>query len=478
MAPSTRSSSLKFEQATDGGWRIIEGGNTRRLTTEELNEYAKMFATTRHENETLEMERAELEATMAQKEQQYCEDLQEKERALEAIATSSKEELDLKDNRQGIEAEHPRPTQGILPKAVGPIDLEGLIATKLSPMEDMLSRLTEQVATLVSGGGSVEISERLLGSTGNFSRNKNEHSRSDVEGWGGMRIREANRLYRDNMTPVVVSKAGDSKFAAAKACWDRLCGQFPVSKIHEAKLVAHAFTGQAAAVYQQVAAANPTATAEELWAAMERRLHNPAQVQSQRGKFYEARMKRGESVEEFAERLRELACGLPESIDDCVLQQRLIAGLPDYLKVPAATASTDFDTAVTQLELVMEAMSSSTIRRRHGVAEQVNEVLEGERDGFRFNAASQRGSVSWTGRETVEETRDRSKPAGSRENPVGFDPKKPEEVTPWNWSRRCFKCNQFGHIRVGATQERQWPEATVVAVSGNGKGGLTPVTRR
>jgi hypothetical protein len=42
-----------------------------------------------------------------------------------------------------------------------------------------------------------------------------------MEGWGGMRIGEANRLYKDNMTQVVVSKAGDSKFAAAKACWDR-----------------------------------------------------------------------------------------------------------------------------------------------------------------------------------------------------------------------------------------------------------------
>jgi hypothetical protein len=75
-------------------------------------------------------------------------------------------------------------------------------------------------------------------------------------------------------------------------------------------------------------------------------------------------MKRGESVEEFAERSRELAVGLPESVDDYVLQQRLIAGLPEYLKVPAATASTDFDTAVTQLGQVAEAMTNSASRRR------------------------------------------------------------------------------------------------------------------
>jgi hypothetical protein len=60
---------------------------------------------------------------------------------------------------------------------------------------------------------------------------------------------EANHLDKDSMTSVVMSKAGDSKFAAAKGCWDRSCGQFPVSRTHEAKLVAHAFTEQTSAVY-------------------------------------------------------------------------------------------------------------------------------------------------------------------------------------------------------------------------------------
>jgi hypothetical protein len=122
------------------------------------------------------------------------------------------------------------------------------------------------------------------------------------------------------------------------------------------------------------------------------------------GKVYEARMKREESVEEFAERLRELACGLPESIDDHVLQQRLIAGLPDYLKVPAATASTDFDTAVTQLELVMKAMSIGAKKRRYGGGEQVNEVREVQGGGRGVDANGGEGG-GWT--------RDRSKPRGS-----------------------------------------------------------------
>jgi hypothetical protein len=85
MAPNTRSGSLKFEQTTDGGWRVIEGGTARRLTTEELNEFADNFKEARLENEVLTKEKGELEALMAQKDVQHHEKLQEKERALDAI---------------------------------------------------------------------------------------------------------------------------------------------------------------------------------------------------------------------------------------------------------------------------------------------------------------------------------------------------------------------------------------------------------
>jgi hypothetical protein len=175
-------------------------------------------------------------------------------------------------------------------------NVEEIVTKRLAPMVDTLSRLTQQMAALVAGNNGQEMSEAAASGV----QKAVEETRMTVDGWGGMRIGEANRLYKDNLTAVTVTKAGDSRFAAAKACWDRLCAQFPVSEAHRAKLVIHAFSGQAAAVFQQGAAANPTATAFGLWAAMERRLYNVAQVQNQRGKFYEARMKRGESVEEFA----------------------------------------------------------------------------------------------------------------------------------------------------------------------------------
>jgi hypothetical protein len=87
-----------------------------------------------------------------------------------------------------------------------------------------------------------------------------------------MRIGETNQLFKNKLMAVVIAKVGDIKFAATKECWDRLCGKFQVSKAHQAKLVRHAFTGQAATVCQQVEAANPMETAEKLWSAMERRL--------------------------------------------------------------------------------------------------------------------------------------------------------------------------------------------------------------
>jgi hypothetical protein len=149
------------------------------------------------------------------------------------------------------------------------------------------------MAALVAGKNGEEMSEAAVSG----AQKAAGETRMKVNGWGGMRIGEANCLYKDNLTAVTVTKAGDSRFAAAKACWDRLCAQFPVSETQQEKLVAHAFSVQSVAVLQQLSSANPTATADEFWAAMERRLYNVAQVQNQRGKFYEARMKRGESVE-------------------------------------------------------------------------------------------------------------------------------------------------------------------------------------
>jgi hypothetical protein len=60
-------------------------------------------------------------------------------------------------------------------------------------------------------------------------------------------------------------------------------------------------------------------------------------------------MKKDESVEEFAERLRQLACRLPKTTMDDVLLQRLRDGPPSALKVNTLAVTGEFDTVVSQV---------------------------------------------------------------------------------------------------------------------------------
>jgi Retrotransposon gag protein len=273
-----------------------------------------------------------------------------------------------------------------------------------------------------------------------------------------MRVGEANRLYKDNLSVVVVTKTSEANFESARACWDRLTVQYPVSPTHQPKLVAHAFEGATATVFQQTAAANPDANAQKLWDLMQGRLYNAAQVQSQRARFTSVVMKRDETVEEFAERLRQLACGLPGTTRDEVLLQRLRDGLPSALKVNALAVTGEFDAVVSQMGQIADAMAAVRSRREH-----VN--ANGGADGREFGKLG--GTRRTGGAGEIEWIRDRTRPRGSRENPVGFSPDDPEDVRPWNRARKCYRCQQCGHIRIGGAQECGWPEAD----SGNGQDG-------
>jgi Retrotransposon gag protein len=136
-----------------------------------------------------------------------------------------------------------------------------------------------------------------------------------------------------------------------------------VDPIHQPKLVAHAFRGAAATVFQQIAAANTNASAQTLWDLMQGRLYNTAQVQSQPARLACATMKKDEYVEEFAERLRQLACGMPETTTDDVLLQMLRDGLPSALKVNTLAVTGEFDTVVSQVGQIAEAMAVMEPRR-------------------------------------------------------------------------------------------------------------------
>jgi hypothetical protein len=74
-------------------------------------------------------------------------------------------------------------------------------------------------------------------------------------------------------------------------------------------------------------------------------------------------MKKDESAEEFAERLRQLACGLPETTTDDVLLQRLKDGLPSALKVNALAVKGDFDIVDSHVGQIADVMAALSPRR-------------------------------------------------------------------------------------------------------------------
>jgi hypothetical protein len=168
--------------------------------------------------------------------------------------------------------------------------VENAVEQKLAPFTQLLTQLTRKVDQLSirDGGmddknGPRQVSEAGPSATGRyagFGRANDSIGSRDADGWGGMRIEEANRLYKDNQSAVMVSKTGDANFASSRACWDRLIVQYPVDPMHQPKLVAHAFRGAAATVFQQIAAANTSASAQTLWDLMQGRLYYTAQVQA------------------------------------------------------------------------------------------------------------------------------------------------------------------------------------------------------
>jgi uncharacterized protein (DUF3084 family) len=181
MEPSTRSR-IKFHQTASGEWRVIENGESSKLTTEEMNDFAA-----RHSSLKQELEKVMQEAKA-------------KEKLLEKLGT------ELKQMRQ----EGPQ-KDTIADKEVGQgmsaASIEAAMAQKLKPLTELLSRLTRKVEQQMSEGNSVV--DVAYGRQQVFE-GRNGHGTADrhagvgtigessyvreVDGWGGMRIGEANRL--------------------------------------------------------------------------------------------------------------------------------------------------------------------------------------------------------------------------------------------------------------------------------------------
>ncbi len=60
--------------------------------------------------------------------------------------------------------------------------------------------------------------------------------------------------------------------------WTHLINDVPVDTVHHRALMSLAFEGVALRAFEEIAAANPAATLEELWTRLRQRLCNESQI--------------------------------------------------------------------------------------------------------------------------------------------------------------------------------------------------------
>jgi hypothetical protein len=208
-----------------------------------------------------------------------------------------------------------------------------------------------------------------------------------------------------------------------------------------------AFEGCAAAVYEEVAAEHPDATEADLLAQLTVRLYNSQQVSITRGKYERAAQEPRESVEEFADRIRELVSCLPEHTPAAVLSSKFVAGVTVTLRREATVADNgDFD------ELVAKVARLYAVSGRR---ETVGEVLETR------HTVQGRMPVQGDARMSVQVD-------GMEGSPIG--PRQDLKPLRWQASSQCFRCQRFGHMRRGPNP-CTWPpkqrEGAPTAGSGN-----------
>lgn len=189
---------------------------------------------------------------------------------------------------------------------------------------------------------------------------------------------------------------------------------------------------------------------------------------------------------------------MDEVAGDDVLSQRLEDALPPTLRMQAVGITGGYDTKVAALDR-MQAVQAAEPRPRGTICmrrwpEQVSEVEEvvesngGCVDEFLQAMVEEylrRGGRGAGGGESglrdarnvprnlVEEQiqnlpLDTSQPPGTKFNPVGPDPAKPQERQFYSNTRRCFGCERFGHTRTAPDNSVicKWPRM----VEGNDRG--------
>jgi hypothetical protein len=130
MTPSTKGSK-KIQQTAAGEWRVIEGGESRRLTTEEMNDFVVQNSSLKQELDWAMME------------------TKEKESMLEELGAEFEE---LRTMRQweepNADESHERKTDAE--------SVEDAVEQKLAPFTELLTQLTRKVDQLSLRDGGMD----------------------------------------------------------------------------------------------------------------------------------------------------------------------------------------------------------------------------------------------------------------------------------------------------------------------------------
>jgi hypothetical protein len=239
--------------------------------------------------------------------------------------------------------------------------------------EDSMRQELSRIAAASEGHGNTAVSGRKDDDMRNGDGEKKAqehgtvHRNAGLQDRGSFRVEyisvgEAHKLYSRELEADRVSRIGDYRFPAARMTWRRVLEDSPVRPELLRRLVGVAFSGAAKKVYEEVSASNLSATADELWDAMELKVYNVSQQRSQRASFYAASWKeKTESIEHYGARLAKAAMTRPEHVSDEALVHRFVEGLPQRLKVQALLISGDYDEVVAKTSLVQKASQRAAI---------------------------------------------------------------------------------------------------------------------
>lgn len=284
-------------------------------------------------------------------------------------------------------------------------------------------------------------------------------------------------FFKDRLKPVVIKTRGDSKFATARQVFRQLVSQYNPAPEVQITLMAYAFEGDAAIVFTEITGEQPSASAEEVWKALEARLFNKDLIEAQRAAFYAIRLKAKETVSEMAARLHDAAIGLPEMLDSSkgiLLQQRLKEALPrDLQKVYATIRQTHSVDAAAAVISQVQAISSERILE---LADQCQQNQSGAKDSTSGQESAANAARLRDAEELLQAVKDMpvvvkdtTKEKGSAQNPVGPNPRKPEERIQGFSSLACHRCKKFGHLQF----QRQGGKCMWPTNNGSGLGNGT-----